>query len=135
MAVAGFRTVAEIHTPQVEKEEADTTVVSSGEVGAQGSAGICSEVVVVVGLEVDTDYVGAEVAVENTSSVAVENVYSAGEVAVRWRERTANWDYRQAFLARRRDHERVAVEGVVCRVVGVAVELVEMELPHIGGEF
>ena len=137
-AVVDARNVAEIHTPQVEKEEADMTVVSSGEVGIQVFAGTGSAVVVViVVLGVDTGYAEAEVAGENISFAAVENTRSAEVVG--WKPRTASWSYCPASLARHRDHGWVSVEveaaeRIVVKVA-VGVEPVEMIPPHIGLAF
>ena len=104
-AAVGVRTVAEIHTPQVEKAEADMTVVSSGEVGIQVSVGTCSATVVaIVALGVDTGYAEMEVAGENISFAAVENTRSAEVGVVGWKPRTASWSYCPASLAQHRDH-------------------------------
>jgi len=138
-AVVGVRTVAEIHTPQVEKAEADMTIVSSGEVGIQVSAGTCFVVVVVVAvLGVDTGYAEAEVAGENISFAAAENTRSAEEV-VGWKPRAGSWSYCPASLARHRDHGWVSVEVEVAErivaKVAVGVEPVKMIPPRIGLAF
>ena len=118
-AFVDVRTVVEIRTLQVEKGEADKTVASLVGVEIQVLAGSGS--VVAVALGVDTGYSEVEVvAGENTLFVAVVSTYSAGSVG--WRPRTANWCCYPAFPSRRRDHGRVAVEGIVCRVVMVVVE-------------
>jgi len=76
MAVVGVRTVEGIHILQVEKEEADTRVVSLVGVEIRASAGSGSAVVAALGA--DTGYSEVEVAGENTPFVAVEDMYSAG---------------------------------------------------------
>ena len=87
--VVDVRTVVEIHILQVEKAEADMTVVLSEEVGIRAPADKGSAVVVVVvALGVDTGYGEAEVAGENTSSAAAENMRSAE--AAGWKSRTAS---------------------------------------------
>jgi hypothetical protein len=73
-AVVDDRTVVGIHILQVGKEEADTAVVSPGEVGIQASAGNGSAVVVFA-LGLDTSYAEAVVE-ENTSFVVVGSTYS-----------------------------------------------------------
>jgi len=118
MAFVDVRTVAEIHTLQVEKEGADTRVVSLVGVGTQASAGSGSAAVVVLGADTDCSEVG--VAGENISFGAVESKYSVGLAGSG--SRTVSWSYRPAFLSQRRDHGRTVVEGVVCRIVAVAVE-------------
>jgi hypothetical protein len=136
MAVVDFRTVVEIHILQVGKVEADTTAVSSGEVEIQAPVGTGSAVVVAVALGVDTGYAEAEVAGENISFVAVENMRSAG-VVVGWKSKTASWGYCQTSLVQHRDRGPVSVEVVEvadCIVVkvGVDVEPVEMVLSRTG---
>lgn len=115
-AFVDVRTVAEIHI-QVEKEEGDTMAVSSVGVGVQVSAGSGSAIVAALGA--DTDYAEGVVG-ENTPFVAIEDMYSAGSEGSR--SRTVNWGYRPVFPSQRRDHGRAAVEGTVCRIVGVAAE-------------
>lgn len=75
--VVDVHTVAGTHILQVVKAEVGTTVVSSGEVGIQVSAGEGSVVVVVVALGVDMGYAGAEAVGENKSFAAAENTRSA----------------------------------------------------------
>ncbi|KAF9648276.1 hypothetical protein BDM02DRAFT_2314732 [Thelephora ganbajun] len=131
-AVVDVRTVVEIHILQVERGEADTKVVSSGEVGTQGSAGNGSAAVVVA-LGVDTGYAEAEAVEANTSFVAVENTCSA-EAVVGWKPGTASWDCCPIFLARHKDRGRVSV-GVVdvvgCRIAEIVVGVGPVEMvPH-----
>jgi len=139
-AVVDVRTVVEIHSLQVEKAEADTKVVSSGEVGIRASAGTGSAVVAVIAAPgVDTGYAEAEVAGENILFVAVENTRSVGVVA-RWKSRKASWGNCPRSLARHRDRGRVSAEVVEvaeCMVVTVAVDVesVEMVPLHIGLAF
>ena len=52
---------------------------------------------------------------EDMSFVAIENIYSAA---------VAGWGHCPAFPTRNRDRGRVAVGGIVGRIVWVAVELV-----------
>ena len=136
-AVVDARIVVEIRTLQVEKTEADTRIVSSGEVGIRASAGTGSAVVVVAAPGVDTGYAEAEVAGENILFAAAENTRSVG---VGWKSRKASWGNCPTSLALHRDRERVSaevVEAAECTVVTVAVdvELVETVLPHIGLAF
>jgi len=106
--VVGVRTVAEIHTLQV--EEAGTKAVASGEVGVQAPADNDPAVAVVAAAEVDTGYAEAEVAGESTLFVAAENMCSVG--VVRWNSRMASRGHCLTFLTQRRGHGLVAVEGV-----------------------
>ena len=149
MVVVDVRTAVEkrILQVEVEKGEAGTKVVSSGEVGIRVSVGKGSAAVVVV---VDgTSYVEVGAVETHTWLVVVEYTRSVGVAAVaESKSRRVSWDYFSAFLTRRKDRAWVSagavkvvegrivevVEVVGCKILKVAdgVELVEMELRHIG---
>lgn len=158
MVVADVHTAVGVGTLPAGKEGSDMKIVSSEEVGTQGSVDKGS---VVVAVGIGTYYVEAGRAVTRTSLVAVGNTQSAGvAVAAKPKSRTANWGCCPTFLTRNKDHpwvceevaevaERtivgvVGVVGVVgCRIVEVveaaegriveAAEVVDHRAVRVGG--